>query len=152
MKKIPYAKTVGEGGGGKCKVYYSPKFKRKVVEKTVGPNFLRTKEANRARLTTMIRDYSHNENLLRKESMFMMFTQVAELDCCVQILDFSSNPFKIIMEYCEGGDLRNVLNENEVPILDKVKMISQILLAIKEIHEVGLIHGDLKCANIIPSK
>ena len=27
-------------------------------------------------------------------------------------------------------------------------MISQILLAIKKIHEVGLIHGDLKCANI----
>ena len=59
MKKMPYAKTVGVGGGGKCTVYYSPKFKRKVVEKTVGPNFLRTKEANRARLTTMIRDYSH---------------------------------------------------------------------------------------------
>ena len=52
------------------------------------------------------------------------------------------------MEYCEGGDLRKVLNENEVPIQDKVEMISQILFAIKEIHEVGFIHGDLKCANI----
>ena len=148
MKKMPYAKTVGAGGGGKCRVYYSPKFKRKVVVKTVGDNFIRTKEANRARLTTLINDYSHNENLLKKEYVFMLFTQIAQLDCCVKILDFSSNPFKIIMEYCEGGDLRKVLNENEVPIQDKVEMISQILFAIKEIHEVGLIHGDLKCANI----
>ena len=66
MKKMPYAKTVGAGGGGKCRVYYSQRFKRKVVVKTVGHNFIRTKEANRARLTTLINDYSHNENLLKK--------------------------------------------------------------------------------------
>ena len=145
---MSYAKTIGAGGGGKCRVYYSPKFKRKVVEKTVGQSFFRTKEANRTRFTTLIKDYSHNETLLRKESIFMLFTQVAQLDCCVKILDFSSHPFKIIMEYCEGGDLRKVLDKYEVPMQDKVIMISQILQAIKEIHDVGLIHGDLKCANI----
>ena len=52
------------------------------------------------------------------------------------------------MEYCEGGDLRKVLDTYEIPIQDKITMISQILLAIKEIHEAGFIHGDLKCANI----
>lgn len=52
------------------------------------------------------------------------------------------------MEYFEGGDLRKVLDEYEVPIQDKVTMISQILLAIKEIHEVLFMLGDLKCANI----
>ena len=51
MKKISYSKTLDLGGGGKCRVYYSEKFKRKVVEKTVGDSFLRTKETNRARLT-----------------------------------------------------------------------------------------------------
>ena len=107
---MSYAQTVGVGGGGKCRVYYSTKFKRKVVEKTVGPSFLRMKEANSARLTTLINDYSNSELTLKKEMIFMLFTQVAQLDCCVQILDFSSNPFKIIMEYCEGGDLRKVLD------------------------------------------
>ena len=65
-------------------------------------SYAKTVGAIRTRFTTLIRDYSHNEDLLRKESIFMLFTQVAHLDCCVQILDFSSNPFKIIMEYCEG--------------------------------------------------
>ena len=38
-----YPIKIGEGGGGKCLVYYSEKYKRKVVEKTVGDNFIRTK-------------------------------------------------------------------------------------------------------------
>ena len=145
---MSYAKTIGIGGGGKCRVYYSEKYRRKVIEKAVGPNFIRTKEANRARLTTLIRNYSNNEDLLRKEMVFMMLTKIAKLDCCVEVLGYSSNPFRIIMEYCEGGDLRKILDTYEIPIQDKISMISQILLAIKQIHGVGFIHGDLKCANI----
>ena len=143
-----YAKTVGHGAFGKVRVYYSEKFKRKVVEKKVGPNFIRTKDKNRARLTTLISEYSHHEDMLRKESIFMMLTSLAQLDCCVEILDFASNPFRIIMEYCEGGDIRKILDKVEVPIVDKVYMISQILYAIKKIHSYEFIHGDLKCANI----
>lgn len=142
MKKISYSKTLDSGGGGKCRVYYSEKFK--IVEKTVGDSCLRTKETNRARLTTLIRNYSHNENMLRKETIFLLFTQVARLDCCVEILDFSSNPFKIIMEYCEGGDLRKVLDEYEVPIQDKVEMISQILLvpSVRCIDDIAVTHDE----------
>ena len=143
-----YSKTVGSGGCGTCRVYYSTKFKRKVIEKKVGTNFIRAKGDKIPRLTTMIKDYANNELLLRKESIFMMLTQIAKLDCCVEILDFESNPFRIIMEYCEGGDLRKILNQYEIPIFDKIHMISQILLAIEKIHAAGFIHGDLKCANI----
>ena len=141
-------KTIGSGGGGKCRVYYSEKFKRKVVEKTIGDNFLRTKEGNRTRLKTLLTNYTDNEVMLKKEMIFMMLTKVAQLDCCVEILDFASNPFRIIMEYCEGGDIRKILDTYDVPTSDKMTMISQILMAIKRIHENGFIHGDLKCANI----
>ena len=43
-------KTVGYGGCGKIRVYYSTKYKRKVIEKTVGPNFIRAKRATQLRL------------------------------------------------------------------------------------------------------
>jgi hypothetical protein len=42
--KKQYPEIIGAGGGGKCLVYYSEKYKRKVVEKTVGDNFIRTKK------------------------------------------------------------------------------------------------------------
>ena len=150
---MSYAKTVGSGGFGKCRVYYSPKYGRKVIEKVVGPNFIRMREGNQARFTTLLKDYKRNESLLKKESVMMMLTSIMKLDCCVEIIDFETNPFRIIMEYCEGGDLRKILDSSkEVPITDKIMMISQILLAIKEIHEVGFIHGDLKCENIFLAK
>ena len=78
----------------------------------------------------------------------MALMKIAKLDCCVEILDFQSNPFRIIMEYCEGGDLRNLLNQKKLPLEDKLVITSQILSAIERIHKLGVIHGDLKCANI----
>ena len=78
----------------------------------------------------------------------MVLMKVAKLDCCVQILGFEFNPFRIIMEYCEGGDLRMKLDHYNVPIRDKIFMITQILAAIRHIHHFRVIHGDLKCKNI----
>jgi len=141
------SKTLGLGGGGKCVLYYSEKFKRLVVEKTVGEKFLRTKEENRTRFKTLITN-ANAEIFLQKEMIVMLLTKIAKLDCCVEILGFESNPFRIIMEYCEGGDIRKILDTYDVPVSDKMIMISQILMALKRIHENRFIHGDLKCANI----
>ena len=55
------AYTIGAGGFGKVRVYYSQQFKRKVVEKTVGPNFIRVRDGDRIRLTTLIRNYQNVE-------------------------------------------------------------------------------------------
>ena len=140
--------TIGAGGFGKCRVYRDKYKNRLVVEKRVGDNFLRLKKGNRVRFTTLINQYEKHEEMLRKESIMMLLTKVCELDCCVEILSFKSNPFRIIMEYCEGGDLRKILNEYKVHDRDKIVIISQILTAIEKIHSYGFIHGDLKCSNI----
>ena len=86
--------------------------------------------------------------MLKKESFFMSLMKIGKLDCCVEILDWASYPFRIIREFCEGGDLRKILGACDIPIEDKVEMIGQILFAISKIHKFGIIHGDLKCQNI----
>ena len=68
------SKTIGAGGCGKCRVYYSQKFKRKVVEKTVGESFIRTKKNNRTRFQTLMTNTTSSEILLKKESIFMILT------------------------------------------------------------------------------
>ena len=142
------SKTIGGGGFGKVRIRYSEKFKRMVVEKEVGDNFIKTTNSTRLHITSLINNYSRNEDMLKKETIVMSLMKVCKLDCCVEILDFAPNPFRIVMEYCEGGDLRKILNEYNVPVEDKVEMIGQILDAINKIHKFGIIHGDLKCQNI----
>lgn len=142
------SKTIGGGGFGKVRIRYSEKFKRMVVEKEVGDNFIKTTNSTRLHITSLINNYARNEDMLKKETIVMSLMKVCKLDCCVEILDFAPNPFRIVMEYCEGGDLRKILNEYNVPVEDKVEMIGQILDAINKIHKFGIIHGDLKCQNI----
>ena len=137
-----YTKTIGQGGGGKCRVYYSEKFRRKVVEKIVDENFFKKTDNKKTRMTTLATASSKDEAII-KEMAFMMLTQIAKLDCCVQILDIEVNPYRIIMEYCEGGDLRKILDSYEVPDCDKMMFISQFLEALERIHQKGFIHGDL---------
>ena len=151
MNAIQKAHTIGVGGFGKIRVYYSQQFKRKVIEKTIKPNFFRLRNENSIRLSTLLlnaNNYFNNERDLKKESAFLMLMKLAKLDCCVEILGFAFNPFRIIMEYCEGGDLRVVLDQYNVPVQDKMIIILQILSAIQKIHQLKVIHGDLKCKNI----
>ena len=59
--------------------------------------------------------------------------------------------FYILMEYCEKGHLKNFINKrNSVLIEEKIisKIIKQICLGIKEIHDNNIIHRDLKTENI----
>ena len=76
-------KTLGYGVFGIVKLYYSKKYKRNVVEKTVGPNFLRVRPENQLRLTNIINDYKDNVDMLKKESLFMSLMKIGKLDCCV---------------------------------------------------------------------
>eukprot|EP00922_Rhytidocystis_sp_ex-Travisia-forbesii_P036119 GHVS01053600.1.p1 GENE.GHVS01053600.1~~GHVS01053600.1.p1 ORF type:complete len:1739 (-),score=232.38 GHVS01053600.1:433-5649(-) len=60
----------------------------------------------------------------------------------------------IIMEYCEGGDLSNVLeayrNENKVlPECELIQWLVQLCEGLKYIHERKILHRDLKPSNIL---
>ena len=123
-------KTVGKGAFGKCKIYYSEKYGKKVIEKRI------------------VTAKNQIEKLFQKEAGFMALLKLTKIDCCVEIFDFNLNPPSIIMEYCEGGDLRKIINRNELSDYDKLVFIDQILKALEKIHNFGIIHGDLKCSNI----
>ena len=65
--------------------------------------------------------------------------------------------FNILMEYCEGSDLKKFINEHK----DRNELISEdviypivldICLGIKEIHKRNLIHRDLKPENLFITK
>ena len=69
----------------------------------------------------------------------------------------NNDKFYIIMEYVDGKDLRNILNEyiKENKKIDEkiiINIIKQICLGIREIHNKNIIHRDLKPENILLDK
>lgn len=148
-------KTVGQGGMGKCKVFYSEKYGKKVLAKRIIPNMCMRGSIlpqdpilGLLQLFQVANNQKQMEKLLKKEAAFMGLLKLTKMDCCVEILDFIKEPPSIIMEYCEGGDLRKILDDRELTNYDKLIFIDQILQGIEKIHNFGIIHGDLKCSNL----
>lgn len=55
----------------------------------------------------------------------------------------------IIMEYCHGTDLRDILDQRPIlPIEVAAGIVYQLLQALEYLHQSGIIHRDLKPANI----
>lgn len=69
-------------------------------------------------------------------------------DCLVRSLDYGivgGNPF-IIMEYCPGGDLTDLLGKNDPRMPD---ICRQILTGLNALHIHGKVHRDLKPENVL---
>jgi serine/threonine protein kinase len=55
----------------------------------------------------------------------------------------------IVMEYIEGKDLREKLDEGLLPLRDSLQMVLEIAEALEAAHGKGIVHRDLKPANIM---
>jgi eukaryotic-like serine/threonine-protein kinase len=55
----------------------------------------------------------------------------------------------IEMEYMEGGSLADRLRQEFVPLIDTIGYVKQILFALEHAHNRGIVHRDVKPANIM---
>uniref|UniRef100_A0A8C7EBS3 non-specific serine/threonine protein kinase n=1 Tax=Nothoprocta perdicaria TaxID=30464 RepID=A0A8C7EBS3_NOTPE len=65
------------------------------------------------------------------------------------------NKLYIVMEYCDGGDLRKRINMQHGVLFDEDQILSwfvQIALGLKYIHDRKILHRDVKAQNIFLSK
>ncbi|CAB5303477.1 unnamed protein product [Rhizophagus irregularis] len=65
-----------------------------------------------------------------------------------------NNNFMLVMEYADGGSLRNYLKENfgELTWDDKCLMAYQLACAVSCLHDEKIIHRDLHSSNILVHK
>ena len=134
-------KTIGQGGQAKIRQYYSPKFKKFVVEKVINVN-------KNTKNNSAYQDLMNKINLI-KEAMVLSQCNYPNV---VKIYDFTKDPLTIVMEYCDKGSLRSIIDKGfYLPPLYKIFLIYSICDGLGYIHYKGIIHGDLKCDNILLS-
>ena len=134
-------KTIGESGQAKIRKYYSQKFKKYVVEKVIKVN-MSTKE-NSIHKEMIVKSYLIKEILLLSKCNFPNV---------IKIYDIINDPLTIVMEYCDKGNLRSIIDKGfYLPPLYKIFLIYSICDGLGYMHFKGIIHGDLKCENILLS-
>ena len=134
-------KTIGFGGQAKIRKYYSPKFKKTVVEKVIKVNLSASASVKK-------QEYLNKINLCKEA--ILLFT--CDYPNVIKIYDFIENPVTIVMEYCAKGSLRSILDKKiYLPPLYKIFLILSICDGLGYIHYKGIVHGDLKCDNILLS-
>ena len=55
----------------------------------------------------------------------------------------------LVMEFCEGGDLNKRLGQKALPPEEALGIFRQLMLALGDIHEQGILHRDLKPQNLM---
>jgi serine/threonine-protein kinase len=55
----------------------------------------------------------------------------------------------IAMEYCEGVDLKKVISEQRLTMIEAIEIVLQVAEVLANAHEKGVIHRDLKPENIM---
>ncbi|EGZ30285.1 hypothetical protein PHYSODRAFT_422532, partial [Phytophthora sojae] len=62
---------------------------------------------------------------------------------------FTTTPF-VIMDYCDKGPLDKFLRQDEINRSTlSLEILSQAAQAVSKMHSIGIVHGDLKCDNIL---
>lgn len=62
---------------------------------------------------------------------------------------FPGGGYFMVMDYIDGADLQMQLAAKEFPLHEAIQIVSQVAAAIQYAHEQGIVHSDLKPANVL---
>ncbi len=84
-----------------------------------------------------------------RELGFLVTLQHPNIVSC-RGLEYSPTVRYIVMDYCQGGTLRELMeSEKNLDLLQSLKLITDILLGLEYAHDRGIVHCDLKPENIL---
>lgn len=136
-----------------------------VLEKSLGEGgfaeiwLARHKKSKERRVFKFCFEADRLRGLKREVTVFRLIKEtLGNRDDICKLLDwnFDEAPFYIESEYTEANDLMDWAREqgglDQVPLETRLELIAQAATALAAAHSVGVIHKDVKAANILISK
>jgi serine/threonine-protein kinase len=86
-----------------------------------------------------------------RELRFLLSLQHPNIVTC-QSLEYSQTGRYLVMDYCEGGTLRDLMqSESQLSLVQSLKLIADVLAGLEYAHSQGIVHCDIKPENILLS-
>ncbi|CDF41350.1 Serine/threonine protein kinase [Chondrus crispus] len=145
-------KTLGAGSTGKVKLARHPRTNQLVALKIIRKDLLTT----RRNLFTKVRREIAVMKLItgscravdRQQSAFRTRKEMGVLQL-VDVFDTDTS-FVLVLEYCDGGELFDLLAENGyLPQPQVLDLFQQLVYALEFCHNRGICHRDLKPENVL---
>lgn len=138
--KYNVVNEIGRGGMGSVYLAIDEILNRKVAIKELKIDEHKKKDSDA--YNTMIRRF-------KKEAQILAQLNHKNIVSVFDIVEQNKNQY-IIMEYLDGSNLEEKLNEKGVlPLLEAVSIIADMCLALDYIHKRSIIHRDIKPSNIV---
>jgi len=84
-----------------------------------------------------------------RELRFLLSLQHPNIVTC-QALEHTATGRYLVMDYCEGGTLRNLMSEElGLSLPQSLELVADILAALEHAHSRGIVHCDIKPENIL---
>lgn len=108
----------------------------------------RRKTGRLVALKELDRDRFSTHKFLR-ELRFLLSLQHENIVTCHSMEQTATGRY-LVMDYCEGGTLRNLLDEDvQLHPIQGLRLITQILAGLAHAHQRGIVHCDIKPENIL---
>ncbi|KAL5262001.1 hypothetical protein ACHWQZ_G007643 [Mnemiopsis leidyi] len=134
MDQYSVIRHIGEGSFGKALLVKSKRDGKRYVIKQIGISKMSQKEKDEARKEVSVLAKMNHPNIVSYQDSFE-----------------EKGSLSIVMDYCEGGDLFNKINQQKGQLFSEDQILdwfAQICLAIKHVHDRKILHRDIKSQNI----
>ena len=140
--------AIGEfiGQGGMATVYRGTDIK---LGRQVAIKVMKSELSNDEQFRSRFRQEAQSASRMAHPTVVRVFDAGDDL---IQTADGAKRLPFIVMEYVEGTNLREFVEQNELSQTEAARIVESVLTALEYSHRAGIVHRDIKPANIMITK